>query len=383
MAYDLQNKSIVNEIVDYSIYQIGKLGLSPLTVHQVATCLARFVDFLLTENITYLQVHDGILAKFRDKELRVIVGTELLSHVSNDAIMRAKSTVNQKMQAVLAWLCWLADTGRLPSYMIGPHHKLITLESKIVTRGSSSRQYTLSKLSSPVLFTRISRSTGQRVGRTPQDEQLTEIKNFLASETDSTYIKRRNLLLFDIAITTGFRRASISSLRCAQFNREEILFATEEYISLRPDKQKFSYGNEFQISTELALRILEYIEGPLTYFCLDKRVGVGVANSRLFLSEKNGMPLDDRSITAIFSKAMRQAGMPKGCSIHALRRRFADEEIVKVILFRLQHGLDTSAISIAQEVAQKLGHRSLESITAYVSSNQSRLLASGMKKVDF
>jgi hypothetical protein len=89
---------------------------------------------------------------------------------------------------------------------------------------------------------------------------------------------------------------------------------------------------------------------------------------RLFFSFRNGRPLRDQTLSQIFGKALDDLGIDEhGANIHSMRRKYANDEIVREIDRRIAQGLDTSAASVAASVSITMGHSTPASIEPYTS----------------
>lgn len=190
-------------------------------------------------------------------------------------------------------------------------------------------------------------------------------------ERHEPYVAQRNILFIDIAETTGFRRGSICSLTVGQFEFAAIERAKEEFL-VRPDRQKFGYINTFGIPLDLAYRIRQFIDAHWLPWVKEKKIGKAVHNGRLFLSAKTGGPITDRAMTQIVSAGFRELGLDKGIGPHRLRAKFTSEQTDNELAERKELGLDTSNMSIAADIAMKLGHEDPTQYYRYASSSQAR-----------
>jgi hypothetical protein len=140
-----------------------------------------------------------------------------------------------------------------------------------------------------------------------------------------------------------------------------------------PASQKFGYQNSYDISIELAYRICGFIETYRAQIVESTGVSSDVAQDRIFLSSTTGRPLANNTISRIFGDAFRAIGAPPGAGLHSFRRTFAVDQIERSIGRRARYGLDTSAESIAADVAIEMGQLNPESLVPYVSRAQSRI----------
>ncbi|WP_162245834.1 MULTISPECIES: site-specific integrase [unclassified Roseateles] len=372
IAYDMQGRRLVHDLTDYSMWLVQG-GLSRLTIHQALTGIASFYDYILVQGMGYPDLSDQTILSYRNACIDSAVGLVGAWKRVGPEFRQSAVTINQKLRAVYNWLWWMQDHGRVPDSTIGGDGCQI-YSYRVRGRGRGGKSGMLAHC--PALFPVRELRPTDLAGRTPSDKQLDALSQYFVNRTDNTYLRERDHLLFRISLDTGFRRDSLVSLRCDQFKREAIENSSSDTFPITPDRQKFSYGNEYSVPLDVAVMILEFIEGPRQAMCEAMGFGRKVTRDAVFVSSRDGMPIQPRSVTKLFSAAMRAVGLPKGCAVHALRRRFADNEICDEIRTRLQFGLDTSSISIAEAVASKLGHRSVESLRRYISVNVRRLYRS-------
>lgn len=74
------------------------------------------------------------------------------------------------------------------------------------------------------------------------------------------------------------------------------------------------------------------------------------------------------------AKAMRAAGAPRFAAVHALRRKFTNDEIEDETKHRLKAGSDTTAASIASSVS--ISQQDLFEIGIDLTTSRSRFLCS-------
>jgi len=363
VAYDLQGRRLLHDLVDYSMYLIDKLHLNPETVYQRIVQIALFVEELILRNFEYWQISNAFIKDFRGRQMMAALGGA--SRGAPDALRRAEQTVNAILHPALTWLFWVSDRGSLLPNQIGPVECSITCTRTVLHNGRAT-------ISSPLLFP-WKRPGGARVGKTPSDIQLDIAREFLIESAESEYCKQRNLLILESALESGLRADSLASLRCAQFNALRIECAVSDTYPVVPDRQKFSYQTEYLIPLSLAANITNFICGARAVFVDQLNLSEVKTADGVFLSEKTGKPIKARTLTTIMSRAMRHAGLLPGSGAHALRRRFADDKIVEEICYRIENSMDTSSQSIAFALMQELGHTTTDSLFKYVSSNSARL----------
>ena len=140
-----------------------------------------------------------------------------------------------------------------------------------------------------------------------------------------------------------------------------------------PDAQKFGYQNQFKLPPKLVLKIYHFINDGRRSFLEEMGWDSARAEDKIFISAKNGRPLQPNAVSAIFGKAMKEIGAPSRSGIHSMRHKFAKKEVGDETLARAALGLDTSARSVATAVALKTGHANPDSLVDYVNETQSEL----------
>lgn len=367
IAYDLRNNRLVDEITDYSIWLIDVGRRDVKTITQQLGHISRFWIYLQGAGKSLTAVSDKFLKTYIDREL-ISVRSNSRSRGSERA---AKSTVNQRLSAILNWLLWMQRSGRCHSKMIGPHGCRVTASPGKRIQDLSHWAPGQGMFSS--LFFRDAGTSGSipQATREMYESALAELDRM----TDWSYIAERDKLFLDVATTAGFRRGSICSLTVDQFNSDLIRKTTAATLGLKPTVQKFKYENEFQVDTLLLLRVLDFIEGPRASLLAELGLDRGALAIRgpVFLSATTGQAMTDRAMTARISRAMRNAGALKGMAIHAHRGLFAMEATQFVMKQRVELGMDTSVESVAYQVAPMLGHKNPESQFQYTAAEQGRI----------
>ena len=365
IVYDLRRNVIVHEILDYTRWLAHHAGRDAKTISQAGNHLAGFWGKMLTGSNRLSSICDSLLSDYRDEELKSVLSNPR----SRGSKRAAKSTVNQKLGAMLNWLVWLQYKGICPPDTIGPVNCRVTawparspLKDGPWMPGSP--------VSSDLFLTGAGTS-----GLTPavSRESFEAVREHIEVTYLSEYIASRDSLFVDVAASAGFRRGSICSLRTDQFDREQLAAWDHDTFPVTPSAQKFGYEDTFEIDTLLALRVSDFIEGPRKQLLEDLKVSSRVTIAKIFLSSKTGKPITDRSMTSRLGKAMRAIGGTKGQAVHAFRGLFANETIDSETDRRVQRGLDTSTLSIASATATQLGQRRAESLFPYVANHQSRV----------
>lgn len=369
LVYDLEEECFLRELTDYATYQINERGNSRLTVGQGLHPLIEFWTFLQNESTSLQSVANATIRKFKAENFKKVKKSK--AHRSGDD--QAKQTVNFKLERIYQWIVWLQETGRVPVGTIGRHGLVVAIiESQVVRKRSGGRWVAASGKKYPLLFKVGKRNAKHNAaGSVITDNDVSNLMAYFSERFDP-FVAQRNSLFADIAESAGFRRGSICSLRIDQFDLSEIEAAEGEYL-VRPIKQKLSYTKTFGIELALAYRIWEFIENYWKPWVNEHKVSKSVHGNALFLSEKTGKPILERSMTQVISRAFRSLGFDKGVGAHTLRGKFASTFVDEELAERRELGLDTSNRSIAAAAAMKLGHDDPNQFYGYASSSQARL----------
>lgn len=363
IVYDLERGTVADNITDYSIYLSEELRRDEKTVSQNTRHIVGHSSYLDRMGRDERDAVDSDVTAYVNEEIE-LVSRNARSRGSKRAIM---STVNQKVGAVLGWYVWLQSKGRVITKKIGPYGCHIT-----AWPASRNRDLDSFLPGRPIASDHFLRGAGTS-GLTPSVDE--GVYDALLEQIDrsalSTFIAHRDALLIDIAKHAGFRRASICSLRVAQF--AATAECTTDTFTVKPDSQKFGYENTFEIDTLLALRVRAFIDGPRAEFLQKRGIDVSLTQDRLFISERSGRPIKERSLSQRISRSMRAIGQGKGRAIHVFRGLHANEFVEAETNRRAERGLDTSTMSVASAVATKLGQRRPESLFPYVADRQSQI----------
>ncbi len=368
LVYDLKKECIVRELTDYATYLIDERSNSPLTVGQGLYHLLEFWEFLLNEETGLHAISNATIRKFKVENFKKVRKSK--AHRGGED--QAKQTVNIKLERIYQWIVWLQETGQVPVGTIGRRGLVIAIiESQFMRKPSGGKLFVRSGRKYPLLYKVSKRNSKHNAPASVVTEK--DVSDLMAqfSERFGPFIAQRNSLFVDIAESAGFRRGSICSLRVDQFNLKEIEKADGEYL-LRPSKQKLGYTKTFGIELSLAFRIWEFIENYWKPWVKENEVPPAVHKNALFLSEKTGKPILERSMTQSISRAFRLLGFDKGVGPHALRGKFTSTFVDEELAERRELGLDTSNRSIAAAAAMKLGHDDPNQFYRYASSSQAR-----------
>ncbi|WP_426168514.1 hypothetical protein [Pseudoduganella sp. R-34] len=355
LAY--RGTSLVYPLIDYCLYLSHKCALSQKTIYNAIPYVQRFLEFLETQDMKIGDVSDNTLARFRESEL-VRVRKKANRSRSERA---AKRTVNAKIRRIYQFLWWFQQVESQATLLIGPRGCNVRSALGVPQGKRTIRD----RDRYPEVFRLVGEGSRHRTKYVANDDDVDAIMHvFLLGEDQ---IAQRNILMLEFAETVGMRRGSINSLRTDQFDRNQIDAAVGTWAVV-PPAQKFGYENKFEIPLHLAYRVCDFIDSVVKPAMASKGWGGKNTEGRLFFSFKNGRPLRDQTISQIFGKAMDDVGVREhGANIHSLRRKYANDEIIRELDRRVEQGLDTSAASVAASVSIALGHSNPQSIEPYIS----------------
>lgn len=362
---DTETSRIFDDIIDYAIHLQERDFLSYVYVRNEICHLILFYKHLKRLNISVRDVTNETLKKFRDDDLDRLKAKSLVSE------KKLKRVVNSHLSRVYNFYHWYQGQHNSLN-LIGSSDCAITSDpSKKQRRTNSTYDHTRAY---PLNFRRIGRSSKHATEHSATEKEVAYIESYFRKAEDK-FIAERNSLIMAIANTVGFRRASINSLRCDQFSEEILKHAFDEYIIIKPDEQKFDANVNYKFPILLAYRISDFIKNIRDKWLLEKGINRAVTLDRLFLSSRNGHPLNHTSISDIFGEAFKSmsSSSPR-TSIHSLRRKFANDAIAKNFEQRVELKLDVSDASICAAVSMELGQSNPDSIHAYISRIQQQMV---------
>ncbi|WP_459619517.1 hypothetical protein [Burkholderia sp. 3C] len=379
VAYDLRAGMIVWSLVNYAIFLTETLFLEPSSIDAALRSVTTYRNFLIKKfavdrkkQVDEFQAStDALMEAFRDEEFEVVRSRWNSSH--EDAV--AKRTVNRKLVHIYNFLNWYQFSNRFANFFGGEHGAVTTsLKSEDINIRKNPLNEGGSKYRYPLLYRRVGERARQPRGYEATQKNVDALRHYFF-ENFTDYVAIRNNLIMDIADRIGWRRGSINSLTCDQFSDFSLDKMTDRGLICVPAKQKNGYLDSFYIPPALVFRIVEFIRGPRQTLVEEmgwRQVsGVGP----VFISARDGCPLEDKTISTIFGKAFSAIGVEKRAALHSLRTKFVNDAIAAETDARLKLGLDTSSDSISAAVSHDLGHHNIDSIKAYTSANQTRLLS--------
>lgn len=375
LLYDTSRGSLDYILTDYCLYLQGIQALSKTTIENEIWHVVRFLAFIRTMRIALADTNDELLTKFRDTEFNRV----LRSSRSRGSELKARATVNARLRRTYDFLQWASQVDGIAPRLIGPRGCNVTAllgASRRVEGRPGYRQKQTSRERYPLLFRQTARGSKHATGHFATEEVKRELENYFF-RTSPSFIAHRNVLIMELADALGWRRGSINSLTCSQFQRPGDS-GSEPMLDLRvtPKRQKFGYDASKVVPFRLVARVRDFIRSHRRHLLSSRGWSDANAHDALFVSSRNGQPLSDQTISQIFGDAFKAIGAPAGAGLHSFRRKYGDDQVELEIEVRRELGLDTSASSVSASVSQELGHRNPESLYAYVSRAQGRRAAS-------
>lgn len=373
IAYDTRAASILWDLTDYSIYLKNNQLLDAKTVRNELYLLIGFVEYILVEGKQYKNIDDRFLLDFKEREFQKILDSANGSK-SEKAVQR---TVNAKLRRTYQFLLWLQESEKKIVGVIGDRDCPVT--SALTSKQPESIYRTLSwsgatnnRSNYPLLF-RNAGSNGLASQYEATSEDIALLADMFHSEC-STYGAQRNILMMHLACEIGWRRGSINSLTCDQFMNLNLMDSVHDSYIVVPPSQKFGYVRQFEVPFRLAFRVVEFIETHRKELLSQNGWSEARTQNRIFLSEREGSPLRNSTISSIFGSAFKKLGRPRGASTHSFRRRNVNDQVDRELQTRLELGLDTSELSITTAVAFNVGQSRPESLRPYVNRRIGRMV---------
>ena len=361
IPYNLHRRIIHTEIMDYAIHLERLDNLSHQYIKNELFHLSLFENFLRQQSIDLIDATNTAIRAFRDHDYERLLSKGLSSSKS------VKSVVNLRLRRIYHFFTWFQLYSK-KKFIIGRRNCQIhsSLPEYFINKNNSINDRDLY----PLCFRRIGGASKHttKYEATEQDKDALEW-SFLQNSNE--YIGQRNSLILEIADLTGFRRSSINSLLCSQFSDQTINSTNEDFILISPPHQKYGYTLTFKFPILLALRVNGFINSFRR--SLIEKLGTDPLKTedRIFLSARNGLPLNNQTISEIFHDAISSINIPQSrVGIHSFRRKFANDRISDEILTRAELGLDSSTASVELSISLQLGQTSSSSIRPYVSRRQ-------------
>ncbi|SAL50630.1 hypothetical protein AWB71_02797 [Caballeronia peredens] len=333
-------------------------------MQQVAEALKFLLEFLSEERLSWRDVDDATLWRFLSWNFE---------RIRRDPRSRtprsAKRTANLYMVRIYEFLRWAQEDALLCRGMIGLRQCRVT--SAIALREMEGRGFSRRKLY-PVRFLRV--GEGSRESDTQywaSDDDFRELEDYFWRECHFPWIAHRNVTILSVARAMGWRPSSIRCLTADMFTEKaaEDAYKRGWYgVPIEPTTQKLNRGFTFFLPFELYASVRAYIT--------DEKTGRQALRARLpascdkddgyvFESSKSGLKLSRAAMTEIFGDAYRVIGAPRGASMTSFRRKFFMDAHLQEIQYRKREGLSLDSEDVKRAVADKMGHASTISQSAY------------------
>lgn len=362
---------LIEEFLDYAIYRARKKVRTKVdfhtyksTVDAVAYALLDFARFLRRKRLTWRDLNDDLLLKFRDDALK-----ETRQDSRSKDEFTAKRTVNTKIRIIYDFYAWAEVDAALTDGKIGWMEGDIR-SSLPLYKQSNKDEDKKDKNAHPLCYRGIGEASRTSQGQYwATEKDLDDIEAFFRS-TQQTETAERNILFMRIMDEMGWRRSSVNSLTIGQFSDTTINRSIElglPAFSVVPIVQKNRRAHSFKMEYPFAWEINRFIK---SYYGTDvaEKSGydIDVASLPLFSSVNTRLPIKNATFSDIFEAAFRAIGAPRGANTHSIRRKFAEETAEEEFTRRRRLGLSIAKEDVAEAIAEKLGHDSKLSQEAYL-----------------
>ncbi|MDR8397039.1 MULTISPECIES: hypothetical protein [Paraburkholderia] len=326
---------------------------------QAATyAVTAFCDFLQKRRRRLTNVDQKLLLMFRNDAFN-----KTLVHPSGHGREHpAARTTNIKLRHVYDMLAWCQENRRIPKRTIGPRNCRVTsaLPCDVDQQNSS-------KLNYPLCYRGIGENA--RIDESQYwatDEDIRQVEEIFR-EKHGLFAAERNVLFLRLGEYEGWRVGSSNSLRTEQFSDKAFdAQKNSDAFEVCPPDQKIGYQFSFSMPWPLAHFIKNYISTSRTKHMQALGISEEQAQYRIFLSANEGKPLRPRSVSGIFSAALRELGRPKRAAYHSFRRYKAQKIAEEIIERRTREGRSLALDDVVDEIARVLGHATREAQRAYV-----------------
>ena len=332
-------------------------------MNSVAYALLDYEIYLESVGLTWLDGSDGVLANYRNYAFAKVRNSK-----SSRGNLTAKKSVNIKIHVLYEFYSWASSSISELAPSIGTETH-VAIKSTLPLHSLNPTHWTgQPRKLYPQCFTGVAESSASMSGQ--HWATVAEINDIEEYFRNVKFVKTgaRNILFMRVIDQTGLRRESTNSLVIGQFSDKNIekSISTLKIHSIQPYKQKNDERNFFDIPIPLSLEINRFIKsiyGDDIFVRAAKNVSINMLP--LFVSEKTGAAMDDKSWTAIFTDAFNAIDAPKGAGVHAIRRKFAEDWFEKEVQNCIDKGQPISYADIVAGLAKVLGHDSKLSQEAY------------------
>lgn len=201
-------------------------------------------------------------------------------------------------------------------------------------------------------------------------DALAELKKATAGAS-SPFLAQRNALLIEIMHASGSRRGETSPIKVADIKNALENIYTPNCLSLKTLKHGRLEYREITIPGATLEMANEYIQNARRAK-IRKTIGKADDHGYLFISERTGAPLSTNTITNIFGKLRKFAGITEKAHPHQLRHLYIHEQMDDLV-FLLESSMNTSVHSsyrlsliASLKLMQKTGHRSIQGLEHYL-----------------
>ena len=331
---------------------------SSSSVRQFAYQLQQWWKFLQEKNIDWYEVDDYKIAAWRDSFLNRQFD---------------KATVNNLVLTVFKFYLW-AERNGYTTGLIGETDISRNFRPRLSVVVNTNKNGRIT-YTTPLLI----RNVAKPILPTPTNDDITKVHQALADiYANNTDIFVRDSLILMWMEGTGLRRAEVVSLKISDVPGWDEIQTLEE----NQDNAKITVtgkGNKRRIvfaGTDLLTQTLDYIE-------TERKAIVKRFNSRkdanykepksIFLSNKTGMSLNVDSVSQLFAKAFRKAGV-RG-SGHRVRARFLTNLVTGLLEAQFEKFKSLpDAASVLLPAAQIAGHNHIETLRPYLDLAKKALL---------
>ncbi|KPY74774.1 Integrase family protein [Pseudomonas syringae pv. syringae] len=199
---------------------------------------------------------------------------------------------------------------------------------------------------------------------------LTALKK-ATMDASSPFLAQRNALIIELMHATGSRRGETSPIKTNDIKNALGNSNTPNCLMLKTLKHGQLEYREVVLPKMTLEMANEYIQSSRRSK-IGKTIGPRNDHGYLFVSERTGAPLSTNTITNIFGKLRKHAGIIEKAHPHMLRHLFIHEHMDELV-FLLENSIDTSVHSpqridliASLKLMQRTGHRSFKGLKHYL-----------------
>ncbi|QXG39127.1 site-specific integrase [Pseudomonas viridiflava] len=199
---------------------------------------------------------------------------------------------------------------------------------------------------------------------------LTALKQATA-EAPSPFLAHRNALIIELMHAAGSRRGETTPIKTEDIKNALFHTNTPNCLTLQTLKHGQLEYREVLIPRATLEMAYEYIQNSRRSK-IRKTIGKQDDHGYLFISERTGAPLSTNTITNIFGKLRKHAGIVEKAHPHQLRHLYIHEHMDELV-FLLETSMDTSVHSpqrinliASLKLMQRTGHRSVQGLEHYL-----------------